>query len=113
MKNIDYISLGICVSSAFLIVGIGIAQIYRKKPVGFWSFQPPPSPRQVADVRAYNRKHGKMWIWFGLGMPAAYGLGAIAPYGFAAWLIIGSQLIGGLAAMIAYHNHLTKKYVKK
>lgn len=109
----DYISLAVCASSTFLIIGIGIAQLYRQKPVGFWSFQPPPSPGQVSDVRAYNRKHGKMWIWFGLGMLAAYGVGAIAPNGLMAMLIIGGELIGGIVAMIVYHLHLTKKYVKK
>ncbi len=53
--------------SAAPIIIIGIVQYRSKEPVGFWSGKKPPGKEQITDVKAYNRKHGLMWILFGVG----------------------------------------------
>lgn len=97
-------------AAPFLI--IGIVQRKSKKPVGFWSGKEPPAAEQVTDLTAYNRKHGRMWIAYGAGLPLSFALGGI--FGGAAYAIaMGLEVVGGLVAIIWYHNYLDRKYVKK
>ena len=54
--------------SAAPIIILGIVQYRSKDPVGFWSGKKPPQKEQITDVKAYNRKHGLMWIFLELGL---------------------------------------------
>lgn len=104
----------IAISAAPLII-LGIVQFRSKEPVGFWSGKEPPKREQVTDVKAYNRKHGIMWIVYGLGFFPGFvpmiiwdeKLALIA----VAWILI--ECIGGIFAMIAYHNKLNRRYLKE
>ena len=59
-------SIILLISAAPIII-IGIVQYRSKDPVGFWSGKKPPEKEQITDVKAYNRKHGLMWILLGVG----------------------------------------------
>ena len=108
-ENIIFlIILFIC---ALPLIVIGISQTKSKEPVGFWSGVKPPTKDKISDVTAYNKKHGMMWIIYGLGTLPAFFLGMFFG-GIAAGCALGIEIIGGLVAMICYHNYLDKKYVK-
>lgn len=94
------------------ILIIGIVQFRSKNPVGFWSGKEPPRAEQITDVKAYNRRHGLMWILYGAGFVLCFGCGYFAGERFTAILCI-VEGIGGMLAMIAYHNRLNRKYFRK
>ena len=51
---------------ALIIFGIGISQLRSKEPVGFYTGEKPPKAEQLSDVNAWNKKHGIMWIVYGI-----------------------------------------------
>lgn len=98
--------------SMFMIL-IGVASCRKKTPAGFWSGVEPPKPGQVSDIAAYNRKHGIMWIVYGVSMTVTYLAGALLGSVFAGTMISGAVGVGGIFVMVLYHNHLESKYVKR
>lgn len=104
-------SVILLISTAPIII-IGVVQYRSKEPVGFWSGKKPPSKEQITDVKAYNRKHGFMWILLGAGLILCFLCGI--PFGglIAGYLCL-FEIMGGILAMIAYHEKLERKYCKK
>ena len=107
------ITLVIFLLVAIIMVGTGVFQLTSVSPVGFYSGEVPPREDQLTDVKAWNRKHGMMWIIYGIIIIISY---------FAGYLIGDSPLclipfLGGLlvpvAVMIHYHDKLIQKYKKK
>lgn len=109
----EIITLVILCICAIPFLGLGIAQCKSSKPVGFWSGKKPPEAEQIRDVEAYNKKHGRMWIIYGVGLILAYflGRGIGNDWGMVSALLI--EVIGGLFVMIWYHNKLDKEYLIK
>ncbi|HBA67866.1 MAG TPA: hypothetical protein DCZ40_00685 [Lachnospiraceae bacterium] len=99
------------ISTAPIII-IGIVQYRSKEPVGFWSGKEPPQKEQITDVKAYNRKHGLMWMLLGTGLILCFLCGL--PFGgdIAGYLCM-IEVIGGILGMIAYHEKLDRMYRKK
>lgn len=101
--------------SAIPMIIMGIVQYRSKAPVGFWSGKKPPEREQITDVKAYNQKHGIMWIIYGAGLFFCFAL--IVPLGEKLTLvaaILGMiECIGGLFVMIAYHNKLNRRYYRE
>lgn len=94
------------------IIILGIVQYRSKDPVGFWSGKKPPEREQITDVRAYNRKHGLMWISYGVGFIVCFVCGL--PFGgLIAGYLCMIEAMGGILAMIAYHNRLNRMYYRK
>lgn len=98
--------------SAAPIIIIGIVQYRSKDPVGFWSGKKPPQKEQITDVNAYNRKHGLMWIFLGVGFILCFICGLLFGEMIAGYLCI-IEVIGGIVAMIVYHEKLDRMYYKK
>ncbi len=104
-------------SSVVLLIGtspiiiLGMVQYRSKDPVGFWAGKKPPRKEEITDVRAYNRKHGLMWILYGAGLIVCYVCGM--PFGglVGAYLCM-AEVFGGFLGMIAYHNRLNRLYFK-
>ena len=90
----------------------GIVQIKSDRPVVFWAGKEPPKKEQVTDVRAYNKKHGLMWILYGVGFDVCFFVGIFFGGEIAA-VLAGAECLGGLLLMILCHNKLEEKYVKK
>lgn len=109
----EVIGLGICGFCALIFVVLGALEIRSSIPVEFWAGEKPPSVSQVTDVKAYNKKHGYMWIIYGLGMFAAYLTWLPFENGTVLCVSIIGETFGGLILMILYHNHLYRKYVRK
>ena len=98
--------------SAAPIITIGVVQYRSKDPVGFWSGKKPPQKEQITDVKAYNQKHGLMWIVFGAGFILCFVCGLFFGGTIAGYLCM-VEVIGGIFAMIAYHEKLDRMYYKK
>lgn len=106
---ISLIVVLICIAP---IIIMGIVQYRSKEPVGFWSGKKPPQKEQLTDVKAYNRKHGLMWILLGGGFLLCFVCGHFFG-GLVAGYLCMIEIIGGILAMIAYHEKLERMYHKK
>ncbi len=51
---------------AMVMLGIGVSQLKSKEPVGFYTGEKPPKVDQLSDVNSWNKKHGVMWIIYGI-----------------------------------------------
>lgn len=70
------------------IIILGMVQYRSKEPVGFWAGKKPPRNEEITDVRAYNRKHGLMWILYGAGFIVCFVCGTFLedlPQRICAW----------------------------
>lgn len=102
---------GICFGvSALLMIGIGIAQLKSKSPVGFYTGETPPRADEISDVRMWNKKHGTMWFIYGVIIILTWFCGFFM--GDSIWLLVPtfSGLIIPVIVMIWYHHRLVKKY---
>ena len=97
---------------AALMIGIGIYQIKSPKPAWFYSGEEHPKPETIIDLRAWNFKHGGMWVLYGVVIIATSLLALIDFEGFGIWLFIGGIMLP-LPFMIWWHHRLEKKYLKK
>ena len=99
---------------AVIMLGIGISQYKSTKPVGFYSGEKPPLESELTDVNAWNKKHGKMWIWYGVIIIVSYLLGIPFLVMDSVWCIL--PICGGcilpLPVMIWYHHKLIQEYKK-
>ena len=100
---------------AAIMFGLGISQYSSKKPVGFYSGEKPPMESELTDVNAWNKKHGKMWIWYGGIIIISYLLGIPFLMADSVWCVL--PLCGGIIVpillMIRYHHKLVRKYKKQ
>ena len=95
---------------ALFMIGIGVSQLKSKDPVGFYSGEKPPKKEQLSDVKAWNRKHGRMWIVYGICIACSWVCSA--PIWDSVFCVI-PLLTGTLVpvvVMILYHHHLIKTY---
>ena len=97
---------------AFIMIVVGIFQMKSKDPVGFYTFEKPLKREQVADVGSWNRKHGMMWIAYGVGMLLSYLLGCLIENKGFSYIVLLAVTLGAIPVMIVYHHWLKKKYVK-
>ena len=106
---ISGIIFGLC---ALLMFGIGISQLKSKDPVGFYSGIEPPSREQLSDVDAWNKKHGAMWIIYGVCIIASWIIGLFM--GDSVYTVIPYTvgLIVPIVFMVIYHHKLVKRYFK-
>ena len=97
---------------AFLMMGIGIYQIKSSKPAWFYSGEEPPKPETITDIRAWNTKHGGMWVVYGAVILLTVVVGVIDLGGIGMIFFIGGILLP-IPFMIWWHHRLEKNYLKK
>ena len=99
---------------AAIMFGIGISQYKSKKPVGFYSGEKTPLESELTDVDAWNKKHGKMWILYGVIIIVSYLLGIPFLIADSVWSVL--PMCGGMIVpiplMIRYHHKLIREYKK-
>ena len=104
------IIFGFC---ALLMFGIGIFQIKSKKPVEFYSGVEAPDEKELSDVNAWNKKHGIMWILYGICIVLAWVCGLIIGNSIRLLIPYLICLLLPIPFMILYHHKLIKKYYIK
>ncbi len=108
MNASGFIAMGIVFIVAIIMIGIGLSQYKSKKPVGFFSGEQPPAEEELSDVLSWNKKHGIMWIIYGLMILISYVIGVrISNSDWQLLLIFGGMFIP-LIFMVWYHNTLLK-----
>lgn len=106
------IGLSITLLVAFVMIGLGISQLKSKYPVGFYTGEKPPAPNQLSNVAAWNRKHGQMWILFGIIIIFSY----VAPLLFVGMesecfpVLYCAGIVMPIPVMMWYHGKLNKIY---
>ncbi len=96
---------------AMIMLGIGVSQLKSKEPVGFYTGERPPRAEQLADVSAWNKKHGKMWVVYGICIIGAWVCSALVG-GDSIYSVI-PLCIGVLVpipVMVFLHHKWVKKY---
>lgn len=105
------IGLVISLLVALIMIGIGISQLKSKTPVAFYSGEKPPRPEELSDVDAWNKKHGRIWIIYGIVIILSYLLGVLVGLDTSPGLVLYcSGVIIPIVVMIGYHDRLTRTY---
>ena len=107
---ISGVIFGLC---ALMMLGIGISQLKSKKPVAFYSGEKAPSEDEISDIKMWNRKHGTMWIIYGIIIILAWGCGFIIGDSILLLFPMVIGLIFPVIVMIWYHRKLIKIYKVK
>lgn len=97
---------------ALIMIVVGVFQLKCKHPVGFYTGEKPLREEQVSDVALWNKKHGMMWIVYGVGMILAYLIGLLIGDEKISHVLFMCFVFGAIPVMIFYHHWLKKKYVK-
>ncbi len=96
---------------ALIMVGIGVIQRKSKTPVGFYTGEKPPAAQELSDVSSWNKKHGAMWILYGIVIAVSGAVGTLGRIS-SVWCMV--WLIGGVAVpivlMVWYHHRLLRMY---
>ena len=98
---------------ALVMIGIGVSQIKSKKPVAFYTGEKAPGEDELSDVAAWNKRHGFMWVIYGLAIMEAFLLSSLVKSEILQMVILLGGIVGALPIMILYHSHLKKKYYKE
>ena len=99
--------LVIMIPVSALLTGIGIYAWRRKKPMWFWSGST-VRESEIADIPAYNRANGIMWIVFSLIFWIGTAAGCVRMS--MAGVIIIAGCVVGIPALPVTYTRIYKKY---
>ena len=96
---------------ALVMLTIGIFQLKKKDvPVGFYNLTAPPRKEEITDIIAWNKKHGMIWIIYGICIELGFLLGNVMPTGMLQMIVMTGGIILPLPFMVMRHKSLEKKY---
>ena len=96
---------------AGIMIIIGICQLNRKdNPVGFYNVTEPPKKEEISDVIQWNKKHGAIWVTYGICIELCFLMGYIMPNGMLEFVFSFGGIVVPLPFMIMRHHKLEKEY---
>lgn len=96
---------------ACIMILIGVFQIKKKnEPVGFYNVIDPPKKEEISDIVLWNKKHGVIWIVYGLCIELGFWLGYIMPNEALEMVFMMGGVAIPLPLMVLRHRKLEKKY---
>jgi hypothetical protein len=95
---------------AAFMIGIGISQLKSKTPVGFYTGEKPPKAEELTDVDAWNKKHGGMWLSYGVIILLSWFIGFLVGDSLWALIPLATGVCVPLVFMVLYHSALVKRY---
>ena len=95
---------------AIIMFGIGLSQLKSVEPVGFYSGEKPPQKEQLSDVRAWNKKHGTMWVIYGFCIVGSWICSVFIGDSIYSVIPLTAGILAPVIIMIKYHHSLIKKY---
>lgn len=96
---------------AVVMITIGISQFCTKNnPVGFYNVIDPPKKEEISDVIQWNKKHGFMWIIYGICIELGFWLGYVMPIELLEMFFMMGGVFIPLPFMVIGHRKLEKKY---
>ena len=110
----EYLHVGIPLHLVLsgVFIGLGISQLLRKKPVGGGILEAPPRRECVTDLKAWNQKHGILWIGYGVVLSGSFVLLTVVKDRIVAALLHTVVYIGGLTVYAIYDDKLKKAYLR-
>ena len=113
MEMAEYmISLVIYGLISLLLIGIGVSEIRSKKPVGFYTHEKAPRKQDIIDVPAWNKKHGVMWITYGVSLIGVHIICIFIRNAVVAYTLLIGVTIVPLPIAMWYHARLKKRYYR-
>lgn len=99
---------------ATIMVTIGLHQTFKKdEPVGFYNVIDPPKREEISDIIQWNKKHGAIWIAYGICIELGFWLGYIMPITVLEMIFMMGGGVIPLPFMIIRHHKLEKDYKVK
>lgn len=99
---------------ALVMIGIGVSQLRSKTPVAFYSGEKPFAEGELSDMAMWNKRHGEMWIIYGMIIILSGFAGTFLIGMDAVWQLVLVPMVGGVVVpivwMIGYHERLIRKY---
>ena len=95
------------IPTSMVITGIGIFAWKRKKPMWFWSGST-VDESEIADIPAYNRANGIMWIIYSLVFWAGAILGVYQID--IAGIVVAAGCLGGIPLLVLAYTKIYNKY---
>lgn len=96
---------------ACIMILIGVLQINKKnEPVGFYNVIDPPKKEEISNIDQWNKKHGTIWIVYGLCIELGFWLGYIMPSEVLEMVFMMGGVVIPLPLMVIRHRKLEKKY---
>lgn len=110
--NVEMIFGWIIVSFvALIMIIIGVSQIIKKDvPVGFYNLIAPPKKDEITNLAEWNKKHGMIWIAYGVCIEAGFLMGCFMPNESLEMIFMIGGVIIPLPLMILRHHMLEKEY---
>ena len=105
-----WVFISIITSAAVLMFGIGIYQWRSEKPARLSTGEPTIDPNDLTDVKAWNRKHGMMWILYGLCLLAGLFISLQIKDSLYAGILMMAFCLLPILAIPVYHDHLIRQY---
>ena len=105
MENIIWYIIMVPCSAVFTIIGIYAWN--REKPMWFWSGST-VEETEIADIPAYNRANGQMWIVFSLPLWLSTFLGLWNE--MIALILLAVDLVIGLPVLMIVYKRIYAKY---
>ncbi len=72
----------------------------------------PPKKEEITDIVEWNKKHGMIWIIYGICIELGFWLGFIVPNDALEFLFTMGGVVFPLPFMIMRHRNLEKEYRK-
>ncbi len=109
----EYLHVGIpfFLILSWLFIMLGVSQFLRKKPVRGGILEAPPRRECVTDLKAWNQKHGVLWIGYGIAMIGSFMLLTVVKDYIVAAMLHTVVYIGGLTVYSIYDDKLKKAYL--
>lgn len=99
---------------AAIMVIIGVCQMVKKDaPVGFYNMIDPPKKEDISDIIQWNKKHGIIWIIYGICIELGFWLGYLMPNEVLEMIFMMGGILIPLPFMILRHHKLEKMYKAK
>ena len=96
---------------ALVMLTIGICQFKKKDvPVGFYNLIAPPKKEEITDIIAWNKKHGMIWIIYGICIELGFLIGNVMPSWVLQMIFMAGGIILPLPFMVMRHKSLEKEY---
>ena len=99
---------------AGIMMMIGFFQLNKKEaPVGFYNLIDPPKKEEISDVLQWNRKHGAMWVVYGICIEFGFWLGYVMSGETWKMVMMMGGVIIPLPFMVIRHSRLEKELKMK
>lgn len=96
---------------AGIMIIMGITQRAKKdEPVGLYNVIAPPKKEEISDVIQWNKKHGVIWIVYGICIELGFWVGYAMPSEVLEMVFMLGGIFIPLPFMVLRHRTLEKEY---